>query len=312
MKIAILLSTYNGEKYLQEQLDSLLNQSYDAIEVIVRDDGSRDKTYQILEMYDITLLENRENLGVKGSFEVLLAYTLEHSDAQYFMFCDQDDVWKNDKIEQTLSKMQAMEQEHEEMPLLVHSDLEVVNESLETIADSMWEYEAIFPQYNTFNRLLIQNTITGCTMMINRRLAEFSLPIPSGAVMHDWWMGLVAAQFGKVGYIDQSTIKYRQHSNNTIGAKDHKKINLFRHYAGVLFSLIKRDQKYMKDLEINIKQAKAFLDTFESQLNQETINMLKSFIHIEQSSFLQKRQTIYRYKLYKQSFINNIALWIKL
>jgi len=312
LKIAILLSTYNGEIYLKEQLDSLLNQSYESIEIFVRDDGSRDKTYEILETYDITLLENRENLGVKGSFEALLMYALEHSDADYFMFCDQDDVWKSDKVVQTLAKMQAMEQEYAELPFLVHSDLEVVDENLKTISESMWSYEAIFPQYNSFSRLLIQNTITGCTMMVNRRLAELSLPISSDAIMHDWWMGLVAAQFGKVEYIDQSTIKYRQHSSNTIGAKDHKKINRVRHYAGVLFSLIKRDKNYIRDLEINIKQAKAFLDTFKEQLDHENINMLKAFSTIGESSFIKKRWLIYRYRLYKQTLINNIALWIKI
>jgi len=312
LKVAILLSSYNGEKYLKEQLDSLLNQTHHSIETIARDDGSKDNSYGIMQHYDIKLLENRDNLGVKGSFENLLKYALDHSNAEYFMFCDQDDVWKSDKVAQTLAKMQEMEETYGEIPLLVHSDLEVVNEQLETIAESMWAYEAIMPQHNTFSRLLIQNTITGCTMMSNRSLAQLALPIPSQAIMHDWWMGLVASQFGKIDYLAQSTMKYRQHSSNTIGAKDHKKLNRVRHYAGVVFSLIKRDKKYIKDLSINIEQAKVFLDIFRDRLDERNLHMLEAFIDIEQSSFFKKRATIFKHKLYKQTLMNNIALWIKI
>ena len=108
-KIFILLSTYNGEKYLKEQLDSLFSQNYKDFKLIVRDDGSTDKTKEILNSYDIELLSSCENLGVKKSFETLLKYAYENSDAEYFMFCDQDDVWNNDKIEKTLEEMKRLE-----------------------------------------------------------------------------------------------------------------------------------------------------------------------------------------------------------
>ena len=108
-KISILLSTYNGEKYLKAQLDSLYSQSYQDFKLIVRDDGSKDRTKEILNSYDIKLVDSSKNLGVKKSFETLLKYASENSDAEYFIFCDQDDVWNNDKIEKTLKKMQELE-----------------------------------------------------------------------------------------------------------------------------------------------------------------------------------------------------------
>ena len=138
------------------------------------------------------------------------------------MFCDQDDVWNNDKIEKTYKKMQELEKLYgDSIPLLAHTDLEVVNEKLETLSFSMWKSEHINPRANTLNKLLMQNTITGCTMMINRTLAMKSLSISSKAIMHDWWIGLVATAFGKIGFIEESTMRYRQHGRNDTGAKNY-------------------------------------------------------------------------------------------
>ena len=167
MKILIILSTYNGEKYLKAQLDSLLLQSYKNFKLIVRDDGSTDGTKEILNFYNIELLDSSENLGVKKSFETLLKYACENGEGKYFMFCDQDDVWNNDKIEKTLKKMQELENLYEDnIPLLVHTDLEVVNENLETLSSSMWKSEYINPKANTLNKLLIQNILCFVTKMM--------------------------------------------------------------------------------------------------------------------------------------------------
>ncbi len=149
-KINILLSTYNGSKYLKEQLDSLLSQTYKDIEIIVRDDGSSDDTLDILKSYDIKLLETKQNLGAMGSFAELLSYAVANSDSEYFMFCDQDDVWNSQKIEKTLEKMQGMEEKFGDIPLLVHTDLEVVDEELNTINSSFMKYQNINPKKISF------------------------------------------------------------------------------------------------------------------------------------------------------------------
>jgi len=299
-KISILLSTYNGEKYLKEQLDSLFSQSYQGFEILSRDDGSSDNTAEILNSYNIKVLDSADNLGAKMSFAALLKYALDNSASEYFMFCDQDDVWARDKVEKTLAKMQEMEKEHGDIPLLVHTDLEVVDEKLKTINSSFMDFQNIDPLKNKFNNLLVQNTITGCTVMINKKLLKKCMPIPNGAIMHDWWIGLVASYFGKIGYIDEPTIKYRQHISNTIGAK------------GFDTNFVLKNISKKVSLSRNISQAKAFLERFRNELDDETIKMLEDFITIDQKSWWQKRAVLLRYRLLKQGFLRNVGLLLKI
>jgi glycosyltransferase involved in cell wall biosynthesis len=301
--IAVLLSTYNGEKYLKEQLDSLFSQTYKNFEIIVRDDGSSDKTLEVLKCYDVKLLSSDGNIGIKKSFETLLLYAYENSDADYFMFCDQDDVWNNDKIEKTLEKMQELENLYgDNIPLLVHSDLEVVNEKLETLSSSMWKSEHINPRANTLNKLLMQNTITGCTMMINRTLAMKSLSISSKAIMHDWWIGLIVGAFGKIGFIEESTMKYRQHGKNDTGAKNYN------------YKFIINKLKKFGDINIdkNISQAKEFLEEYKDQLDEKSKIMLEDFSTIKEKPYLQRVSIILKYRLFKYGVIRNIGLLLKI
>jgi len=302
-KVAILLSTYNGEKYLKNQLDSLMTQSYKDFEIIARDDGSSDDTVEILKSFSIKLLKSEQNLGAKGSFGELLKYAVQNGDSEYFMFCDQDDVWKEDKIEKTLAKMQDMENTYSDMPLLVHTDLEVVDEKLNTINSSFYAFQKINPFEDNLNKFLVQNSITGCTIMINRELAQKCLPIPSKAIIHDWWIGLVDSKFGKIGYLNSPTIQYRQHNNNTVGAKGFS-IHVIVKKIYMLFTsdIVKQYQS----------QAQAFLEQYQSELDIETIKMLEDFTTLEQKSWWQKRAVLLKYKLLKQGFIRNCGLFLKI
>lgn len=302
-KVAILLSTYNGSSYLKNQLDSLMAQSYKDFEIIARDDGSSDDTVEILKSFGIKLLESEQNLGARGSFGELLKYAVANSDSEYFMFCDQDDVWSEYKVEKTLTKMQEMEQQFSDIPLLVHTDLEVVDEKLNTINSSFYAFQKINPFEDKLNKFLVQNSITGCTIMINRKLAQKCLPIPSKAIIHDWWIGLVASKFGKIGYLNSSTIQYRQHNNNTVGAKGFS-IHVIVKKIYMLFTsdIVKQYQS----------QAQAFLEQYQSELDIETIKMLEDFTTLEQKSWWQKRAVLLKYKLLKQGFIRNCGLFLKI
>lgn len=299
-KISILLSTYNGGKYLKAQLDSLFSQSYKNFRVIVRDDGSSDKTLEILKSYNIELLPSNENLGVKSSFETLLKYAFGNSDAEYFMFCDQDDVWNQDKIELTLQKMYEMEKLYKNTPILVHTDLEVVDENLHTINPSFMNLQNLDEKKNRLNNLLIQNTITGCTVMINKDLAKLCLPMSLNAIVHDWWVGLVASYFGKIGYLSQSTIKYRQHTQNSIGAK------------GFDIGFVLKNFQKKQTLDKNISQAKDFLEIFNDKLDKDTKFILEDFVNLQSKSFFQKRKILLKYNLLKHGLIRNIGLFIKI
>ena len=172
----------------------------------------------------------------------------------------------------------------------------------------MWNYEYIKPELNTLNRLLIQNTITGCTVMINKKLAEVSLPIPDECIMHDWWIGLVASRFGKIDYVSDSTIQYRQHTGNSIGAKGFSYVNILK--KG--FSIFLNRNLYIKHLAVNIKQARAFLAIYKERLDNDTIEMLEDFIMIENKSFWQKRKILLKHKLLKHGFIRNVGLFLKI
>jgi glycosyltransferase involved in cell wall biosynthesis len=238
-KIAVLLSTYNGEKFLAEQLDSLLAQSHKDFILVVRDDGSRDRTVSLLESYAgdhpariLLLPSDGENLGASGGFAFLVDYVLKNKESlglqsAYMMFCDQDDTWYPQKIEKLLAAMLATEADNDStLPTIVHSDLEVVSEQNTVIAKSLISYQGLEIERNTFPNLVISNLVTGCTALINESLAEKALPIPENAIMHDWWLALVATAFGKLVYLDIPLVHYRQHGNNTIGAKEFTKVSV--------------------------------------------------------------------------------------
>ena len=305
--IAILLSTYNGGRYLKEQLDSIFSQSYKNFEIIARDDGSSDETINILKSYNIKILDTDKNLGAKLSFSALLNYSVKNTDADYFMFCDQDDIWKNDKIEKTIGIMKELEKTNSNLPLLVHTDLEVVDENLNLLAKSFWKYEKRDPSLNSINRLIMQSTVTGCTMMINRKLAELSLPISENSIMHDWWISIVASSFGKIVYLEESTISYRQHSSNDTGSKKFGLNLILKKAVNFLFY----DELY-KHLDRNIKQAESFLNQYESLLDTDTKNILKDFVSIKEKSFLEKRKILLKHDILKQGMIRNIGLLLKI
>ncbi len=233
MKIDILLSTYNGAPFLDDLMQSLYDQAYTGRQLLVRDDGSTDDTLKILNGYRdkdkdrITIISDNKHLGPKLSFEQLL----QKSEADYFMFCDQDDYWLSDKIEKTLAKMKTLEQRYPDVPAMVFSDLTVVDKMLREVHASFWDYIKVDPDnvYNIY-RLLVNNPVVGCTVMVNKKAKSLVLPFPGQAVMHDWWMALNISQRGVIDYLSKPTILYRLHNNNNIGASSANR----KYYAGRL------------------------------------------------------------------------------
>lgn len=310
-QVVILVSTFNGEPFIREQISSLYEQSHRDIRIIVRDDGSTDETPEILKDYEIEVLPNSQNLGAQASFFSLLQYAVKKTEADYFMFCDQDDVWQRDKVEVTLARLQELEASHGKIPLLVHTDLVVVDQQLNTIAPSMWEYEYILPQKNSFSRLLVQNTVTGCTTMINRSLAQKCPTEPTHAIMHDWWFALVASHFGYIDFISTPTILYRQHLSNTIGAQPFK-VKPIRHFLGLLRSIFSMNNNCLNSLTANIRQAQNFLYMYESELNYATRETLLNFITLAQKSHFKRKLSLLKYGLLRQGATRNFSLIINI
>jgi glycosyltransferase involved in cell wall biosynthesis len=241
--IDILLATYNGQKYLAEQINSVLTQSHQDWQLLIRDDGSLDDTVNIIKRYlrqyphKIKMITDDFNhLGAKLNFGKLL----EHAQADYVMFCDQDDVWLPRKIEVTLRCMRTAEKNYPNKPIMVHSDSIVVDDNLKRIAGSKWAYEKIWPNKDdNLNRILLQNVATGCTIMINKRAKNVSLPIPKDAIMHDWWVAIKVAEHGKIVYVPDQLVLYRQHPNNLVGAKKVPRIDTWG-FLKRLFSMKER------------------------------------------------------------------------
>lgn len=221
--IAILMSTYNGARYLAQQLDSILAQTYADWKLTVRDDGSTDDTLRILQEYAkadkrISVLTDGENIGACRSFERLLT---QCDDAAYYAFCDQDDVWRSDKLALSLDAMQQAEAAHPGKPIVVHTDLQVVDENMTEIAPSFWRYSNIQADLLDahIRYLAICNSVTGCAMLFNKAARDCSLPMSADAYMHDAWLALMTAYHGGfVLPVYQTPVAYRQHGDNVLGA----------------------------------------------------------------------------------------------
>lgn len=221
--IDILLPTYNGEKYLSTQLESIFQQTYHDWKIIIRDDGSSDGTLHIIEKWrqdhphKIFFMDDGfSGLGASKSFCRLM----EYSTASYIMLCDQDDYWYPHKIEVSMAAILEKENQYGiEKPLMVCSDLEVVDENLDLVSKSFWHDRKDNPSIlNDFEKLIAQSVVTGNTILMNRASKEISIPINSNFFLHDQWISIKVARYGEIIFINKKLVKYRQHSSNALGS----------------------------------------------------------------------------------------------
>jgi len=250
--VDIAMATYNGEAYIEEQLLSIINQTYSSWTLYISDDASTDKTADIIKQYEkldsrIKLINTARQGGVVNNFNCALNATR----ANYVLLADQDDYWNSDRVEKLFSHIS--ERDSLNKPLMVFSDLEVVDDKLVTISDSFYKSNSIDPLKNLNPvQLLWKCSVYGCTTIFNRKLLEKCLPIPVGITMHDNWLALNAATESGLEYLDIRTIRYRQHSNNVVGGGN----------KGVLKKLlslnknIKKMMKYRENINTLLDEAK--------------------------------------------------------
>lgn len=228
-RVAILLATHNGEKYLPELLESLIAQTYKDFQLFVSDDASIDDSVKILNSYssefknEIKVINNTEKFGNACKNFLFL---LENVESEIFLFCDQDDVWLESHVQDLLVEYDSSS--CHDKPVLVHSDLCVVDKDLNIISKSFFEYSKI-PEYQNKQLYFLQNNITGCVSLVNEVLKEYifhnSMVLHNNEnliPMHDVFMGSVAAYFGEIRFLKKPLILYRQHENNVLGAKNVK------------------------------------------------------------------------------------------
>lgn len=220
--ISVALATYNGEKYLSEMLDSIEAQDYPHLELVIADDASTDSTPNLLQQRawrrSCNRLQTGDRLGVIGNFGRAIAACT----GDYVAFADQDDLWREDKLSRMLARMQTLEgQRGKDTPLLVFSDLALIDEQRVPLAESFFKHAKKSPHCTKLEDFLVSNHVPGCAMLVNRALIQRAMPVPLTFHMHDWWFIMVAAAFGAIDYVDEALIQYRQHTNNTVGVRRH-------------------------------------------------------------------------------------------
>lgn len=301
-KIDILMATYNGEKYIKEQIESILSQTYKNFNLIISDDASTDKTLEILKQYEqkdnrIIVYSQEKNLGIVENFEFLL----KKVENEFFMLADQDDIWDVDKVEISYDKMEA------ENADLVYSNLAVVDKNLNILSNSYWKlkgFDKKVKKYNNFESLYLNNYITGCTMLCKSKWIDKILPLPkeSEFVIHDYWIALIVSMNGRLSFIEQPLIKYRQHTDNIIGSM--KKSDSIENFEDLrkLFISVKKQH-----FEVFVKNNEKFSDEYK-KLNNEALDYFNCLENINRINI--KKYKLF-FKLYKyENFIYKIENFV--
>lgn len=280
--VAILLATYNGERYLNELMDSLLSQTYRDFIVIVRDDQSTDTTLEILGRWSaehpdkvMIVSDERGNLRSRENFSCLL----ELCDAPYFAFCDQDDIWLPNKLQVAIDRMRQLESQFgTATPIMVHTDLKVVDGSLREISPSFFRYSNVdFGRAERLDHLVINNIVTGCASMGNRAILELGRPVPAEAPFHDWWMALIAASCGVLSTIPETTILWRQHGGNQVGAGHTRRGNALWDARYVLRQPILLKARMAKAMPLLRSQASVLLRIAGDRMPRRNREFLRAF-----------------------------------
>lgn len=215
--ISIAMATYNGAKYLSEQINSILNQTVAPNEIIIVDDCSTDGTWTILQQYaqqynQIKLYRNAQNIGGCQSFNKAIM----QCSGDYIALSDQDDVWLPEKLSILVTEIGDN--------LLIHSDAVIVDESLNVISNTF--KKGLINKHSLVDYLM-SNAVTGCTCMFSKDLVTLSFPITAEFYIHDHFISIIAGIFGTVKYIDKPLIKYRQHQNSQIGIDNDANYQVF-------------------------------------------------------------------------------------
>lgn len=298
MKVNIVMSTYNGELFLTEQIISIQEQTFKNWQLFIRDDGSSDHTPEIIKFFaenDSRIIfineDNRENFGVIKNFFTLVKY----DNADYYFFSDQDDVWLPNKMELMLSKAF---QRPADLPLMVYTDLMVVDQNLQVLNKSMIRLQSHHPN-TTLIQELTENTVTGGVSMINHALAK-RWQTTNDIIMHDWYLALLATATGELLYVDQPGELYRQHDNNVLGARTLKK-----RLKTWLLGPRKMLDKYWILIHASQLQADKVLQ--ENEIAKDQAELIRCFIGLEQLPLIKRIKIMRRYRYAKNKWFHTLV-----
>lgn len=318
--LQVLMSTYNGEKYISEQLNSILSQPYQSIQILIRDDGSHDGTIEIINQYQqdyperIVLIKG-ENIGVVPSFWNLM----EHADlsADYFSFCDQDDVWMPHKAQRAVQLLSEMEKEDHlssNFEINFKNQAENVKRTIPSmictdtqLTDGDLNPTAIWPGMPhlkpSFYNALIQNIAVGATVTFNRATLQLLIDkkrdINTDDIqMHDWWAYLVVSCFGKFHFEHTPSIYYRQHGGNAVGGE-----------WTILQKLKKKWNSFLKhkgNKNLLVQQAKEFKRLYSSEIADPEMRIQLDLFIEPRKNIISRIEYLKKSKLYRQSLMEQL------
>ena len=309
--VTVLMAVYQGKKYLEQQLDSILAQTV-PVRIFVSDDGSDDGSRELLLQYSqwypqqVFLMDRQEKLEgeippAAGNFFWLMSCAAKEGKSDYIMLSDQDDVWFNHKVKRLLARMKRLERElGAAHPILVHSDMEVVDEDLEQIHPSFFAYQHCDPERTSFAEVLVENPVTGGALMMNRALLEIVTgmsgagKLPASCCMHDWWIALAASCFGTIACVREPLCQYRQHDGNTLGAKATGSL-------GDMKARLGRRQQVKENYRRMLSQAVAFGRRYGRRMSREQREVLRAFLALPSQNLPDRFQSVRKYHMYKST-----------
>lgn len=299
------MATYNGEEYISAQVDSLLAQSCMDWQLIIRDDGSTDRTPSICRQYTaqhsgrFRIIEDAlGNLGVNKNYETLL----KHSGSDYVMFCDQDDIWLPDKIAVTYAKMiEAEAMWGTNIPIVVYTDAKMVDKKLEVISNSFFSYTHRKPNTdNSLSAMCMANCTIGCTMMLNRKFRSLFSGFPDAILIWDWWLGMMAVTFGRLVFLSQATMLFRRHGRNESTVR---KFGIFSYFKKR--NLIKKSRERLYAI---FRSHRIFYETFRDLLGPAKRQCFEEISSIPSRNWIMRRYLILKHRLFKTGFVKTLGM----
>ena len=305
--VTVLMATYRGKQYLEQQLDTILAQTV-PVRILISDDGSDDGTREMLENYagwypEQVFLHHRTQHtgGAAGNFFWLMQEALKDEKNEYIFFSDQDDVWENNKVSVMLHRLEKGL--GKQCPILLYSDMEVVDEDLYEISPSFAAYTHQDPDRSSFAELLVENQVTGGASMINRALLTHCAMEPEICCMHDWWIALTASCFGVIEFMPRVLSKYRQHGDNVLGAKDAGSF-------GEMKARLGRGKEVEQNYRRMLNQGIAFGRRFWKNMDTAQRMTLRAFLALPYQSAAGRLKNIRYNHFYKNSALQTLAMCV--
>lgn len=302
IQVTILMATFNGASYLVEQLESILQQTHKNWRLVIRDDHSTDDTLKIIKSYTekdsrvCSIDYGTAHGSACKNFAELVAWALENT-STYILFSDQDDIWKSDKIAQSLKAICKLENEYgKELPALCYTRFQFINAAGEPLPQKL-----SLPESLELRVMLNENHAWGCTMILNQAALKIIAPVPMDAVNHDYWIALVIAALGKTRLISEELIQYRQHADNVSGNVDNMS------FSGRFSRYFLNRSAMLIPLRANLMLIDAFYHRYEDKLSADQQRMAGAFLKAYQLSFWKLTCTLFKYNIFKIGLAKNAA-----